>query len=236
MSFTSKLLLVVVGCMASTAYGASLRGAEDVSEPILTLPSGWSQSKAIGGWGGDRFDDYSDHLYTHMTSIDVYVGKCDGDSVTGKTVVGKIVPHYDARDQDLIEDKGVVHGTCGTRHSFSLGDGEFVVAIYIRSGDKIDQIAFKTNTGRSSEVYGGPNGEQQPPILAPHGTGVRAIYGRAGRGLDQIGFYFGPDCLSIQKTEGSWTPEFYSSQTQTVSLETSVSSSYARTDAKSWGS
>ena len=63
-----------------------------------------------------------------------------------------------------------------------------------------------------------------------------AFYGRSGAALDNIGFYFGPICSAdIKSITGRWEPYAYSSQEQTMTMTTGVTSGYTKIDSKTWG-
>ncbi|KIK50325.1 hypothetical protein GYMLUDRAFT_266193 [Collybiopsis luxurians FD-317 M1] len=63
------------------------------------------------------------------------------------------------------QKSGRAGGPGGTEYVFTLGKNERIVSIAGRASARIDSLQFTTNTGRHSEVYGGPGGE--PFVLKP---------------------------------------------------------------------
>ena len=77
-------------------------------------------------------------------------------------------------------------GYGGSYHEFSvdIDNGEKVIGVLGRSGNKVDQLAFITNHGRTF----GPHGDCGGDIFAVEGCEVRGIFGRTGNVVDSIGF------------------------------------------------
>jgi hypothetical protein len=144
-------------------------------DPPRALPTTIVRSAEHGGAGGSAFDDLS----------------AAGNNL-GKIVAIK-VRHGDRVDSIDVSYAGQSGSTAhggggGSEDTFSLDPDEWITEVHGRSGDMVDQLQFLTSKGRVSPVYGGNGGnafiESWPKSV------VKAIFGRSGAGLDQIGMYF----------------------------------------------
>ena len=167
-----------------------------------------------------------------IMTVDGHTGKQGGFiGIGAKTVIKNLHVKYTG---DTAEpDHGDRSGGDG---SFSLDDGEFVTKIHVCSGSLVDSLIFTTNKGKTSIKYGGGGGSACLDVEAPEGTGLMAFYGRSAGALDNIGFYFGPICSTdIKSITGRWEPYAYSSQEQTMTMTTGVTSGYTKSNSKTWG-
>lgn len=133
---------------------------------------------AVGGTGGNPFDDLSDN--------GGLLGKITGITVRAGTSVDKIEVQYQNGPK-------LPHGgDGGTATDFAINDDEWLTEIRGRAGTGLDAVQFVLSSGRMSPVYGGTGGSWFQ--LKKSGCVISAFFGRAGRVVDQLGV-----CFSDQK-------------------------------------
>jgi hypothetical protein len=138
----------------------------------------YSRTQQIGGDGGNTFSDNLTEIcrlvevkVRHGSTVDAIT--CVWTTPSGSRVTG---------------DR---HGGGGGSESvFSLLEGEHIVEVSIRSRKYVDSLTFRTNTGRTSETYGGSGGS--PTSLTNLQAG--GFFGRSGSRLDAIGVFTEVDC------------------------------------------
>jgi hypothetical protein len=125
-----------------------------------------------GGTGGVGFtDEVSD---TYETSV-LYIW------------TGSVVEGYTIQRDEEGHGMGYSHGRyTGTKHTFTLQQGEYITGISGRYGTFVDSIIIQTNR-RTSPRYGGPGGSAEYIYEAPDGWEIAGFCGRAGTYLDAIG-------------------------------------------------
>ena len=157
-----------------------------------TAAMGIVASGPYGGGGGTPFDD-----------MEVYRGDADIAELSvyhGKRVVDGITVSYSG-------SSGNLHGTSpGGSHTVVLKAGEYIVEATVKYGKFVHSLAFRTNLGRDFGPWGGGDGVHlglstslvslalsEVCVKAPDRYyALSALYGRAGRYLDAIGFYWAP--------------------------------------------
>ena len=133
----------------------------------------YSRSAAYGGNGGDAFADNLTEI-TALVGInirsDVLLDSIQGGFVTtsGSTVTGT-----------------KYGGGGGNPSTIKLDQGDYIVRIDGRAGEKIDQIKFTTARGAQYGPYGGGGGE--PFTIS--GVHVGGFFGRSGALIDQLGVF-----------------------------------------------
>ncbi|KIK50289.1 hypothetical protein GYMLUDRAFT_266206 [Collybiopsis luxurians FD-317 M1] len=111
-----------------------------------------------GGFVGDgHFDQLSKVSDPFKTALKAIIVRAGAE-------VDAIECIFHAVD-DGEQRSGRAGGLGGTEYVFTLGKNERIVSIVGRASARIDSLQFITNTGRQSNVYGGPGGE--PFVLKP---------------------------------------------------------------------
>lgn len=137
------------------------------------LPNDIVTTKTHGGGGGSPFDD-----------LPVAVGKIKSITVRHGAVIDQIACNYDIGGHQAHGGNG------GGQSTFNLGEDEYITEVRGRAGRLIDSLQFVTNKNRQSPQYGSPTGGS--PFTEKEDRRIlRAIHGRSGGKLDQLGFYFG---------------------------------------------
>ena len=77
-------------------------------------------------------------------------------------------------------------GEGGGYFDWQVPQGEWITTIYIMSGTMVDAIAFRTNTGRESEWFGGNGGIQH--VISTNGKRIAGVAGRCGARIDSLSF------------------------------------------------
>lgn len=128
----------------------------------------------FGGDGGSEFTDTHDvNSWGRITQIAVGHGS-EVDALSTTYANGQYLTHG---------------GTGGSRSLITLGDDEFITRIDLRSGARLNQITFHSNTGVTYGPYGGGGGE---PNSVDFGDDVlQYLFGRSGARIDAIGFAYG---------------------------------------------
>jgi len=78
-------------------------------------------------------------------------------------------------------------GDGGNPYSFSVGSGEYITGVSLRTGAWIDGIQFTTSNGRRSDWCGGQGGNPCN-ITLPDGLAIVGIKGRSGSLVNQLAF------------------------------------------------
>lgn len=128
--------------------------------------------RVAGGGGGGTWSD---------------VDFCAGQPLTGwrlayNKTVDRVQFNYANRGWS-----GVQGGKDGFKADVTLPQGEYVVRVDYRSGDRIDSIGFVTNRGRSFGPYGGKGGSPGSYSVTA-GESLGCMSGRAGKSIDQLIF------------------------------------------------
>ena len=139
------------------------------------LPDTIGRSGAHGGTGGNPFDD--------LSAAGSVLGKIKSITVRHGNQVDNIAAVYDGWS-----NKTAHGGGGGNEDTFTLDDSEWLTEIHGRSGNQLDQVWFVTSSGRTSPVYGGNGGS--PFTEKRNNSIIRALFGRAGALVDQLGVYF----------------------------------------------
>ncbi|QAU33103.1 jacalin-like lectin [Janthinobacterium sp. 17J80-10] len=69
----------------------------------------------------------------------------------------------------------------------TLREGEYIVRVDYRSGDRVDQLSFTTNRGKTYGPYGGDGGSPGAYTVTP-GEKLGCMAGRSGKATDQLIF------------------------------------------------
>lgn len=69
----------------------------------------------------------------------------------------------------------------------TLAEGEYIVRVDYRSGDRVDQLSFRTNRGKTYGPYGGDGGSPGTYTVTP-GEKLGCMAGRSGKSTDQLIF------------------------------------------------
>ncbi|MFN9620769.1 MAG: jacalin-like lectin [Synechococcaceae cyanobacterium] len=160
-------------------------------------------SPAWGGSGGGAFDDVAKisppdnncsygsyfHLKTRILFVDIKSGQRVDRLMTQ---YGCINPDLSKSDLQLFYCQ---HGATGGSHRgpVYLVDGETLLSIEGRSGEKLDKVLMKF--GGNKVLEGGkdggtPFGPWQPPLREGELPIVLGFYGRAGEEIDRIGLVY----------------------------------------------
>jgi hypothetical protein len=83
------------------------------------------------------------------------------------------------------ENYGGFGGT--EREVFWIQDGEELVGISGKVGNRVDSIQFHTSLGRSSPRYGGRGGTETYSAEIPAGATLLGFHGRHASRIDKIG-------------------------------------------------
>lgn len=98
-------------------------------------------------------------------------------------------------DKGQIFSSGKKGGSGGTRRTVTLRDDEYIREATVRAGRLIDQLSLKTNY--AVYTFGGYGGNQYRFNFASDGRQCHGFFGKAGRYIDQLGFYgYRPQDLS----------------------------------------
>lgn len=128
----------------------------------------------FGGTGGSEFTDTHDvNSWGRITQIIVRHGS-EVDAIATTYANGQYLSHG---------------GSGGSETVITLGDNEFITKVSLRSGARLDQITFYTNSGVTYGPYGGSGGS---PSEVSFSDGVLQYFiGRSGSRIDAIGFAYG---------------------------------------------
>lgn len=128
-----------------------------------------------GGLGGQEFTGYSLPPGARIKEIHLFAGQ----------VIEAIQLVYTGAE-GVTEWLPRIGGPGGNEVVFTLDDDEYVTGISGRAGWYVDSLRFHTNK-RTSEIVGGEGGDQEYAYMAPEGSEVAGLIGRAERYLDAIG-------------------------------------------------
>lgn len=198
----------------SDSYGGRQRcyigGAGDPSE----APDG---STLIGN--GPPFDDFMD-------------AKAYGPQTLGVRY-GNVIDQVEFKYANIAEGQPnpVTHGDTGgqDRSDFVIDDDEHIIRATVCSSFEkaqfvVSDLQVKTDNGRTSQMYGGTPGWRHnnlrmcTSVALPEGYEVKSWFGRDGKYLDALGFYYGPiaDCTeNVQTPKAYWKPLQYFGSYQT---------------------
>jgi hypothetical protein len=179
---TARLQALDVAEAAFQAALADLRWAHenrvlasqriDADRIVDELRGPISPTQAVGGAGGERFEDRPPEGAT-LAALEVRSGaRIDAIQCGWKTADGRLV--WGPR-------RG---GEGGAASTIVLADGEQVLELRGRSGARIDSLTIRTTT-RTLGPFGGGGGTRDFS-LAPVGP-VLGLHGRSGAELDAIG-------------------------------------------------
>ncbi len=136
------------------------------------------KSRLFGGDGGTPFDESAHHIARIERIIVHYAQYVSGLEVT----------YVLDNEERLSKSYGGVAGE--ESPEIVLADDERICAVGVRSGQYVDSLTFVTYRMfnlvgmKQYGPYGGPGG-QGSTVLSPK---IREFFGRAGAGLDAIGF------------------------------------------------
>jgi hypothetical protein len=144
-----------------------------------------TRSKTFGGSnGGSSFDDsHNIGAWGRIRQIVVRHGN-EVDSIGVFWANGNFFTHG---------------GTGGTATVINLNPDEFISRVEGRSGDRLDQITFRSNK-RAYGPFGGGGGS--PFTVDFSGKALHYLFGRSGAEIDQIGFGFGDQPPALPTTIG----------------------------------
>jgi hypothetical protein len=128
-----------------------------------------------GGLGGQEFTGYSLPPGARIKEIHLFAGQ----------VIEAIQLVYTGAE-GVTEWLPRIGGPGGNEVVFTLDDDEYVTGISGRAGWYVDSLRFHTNK-RTSEIVGGEGGDQEYAYMAPEGSEVAGLFGRAEGYLDAIG-------------------------------------------------
>ncbi|CEL54060.1 hypothetical protein RSOLAG1IB_06769 [Rhizoctonia solani AG-1 IB] len=144
-------------------------------------------SKYYGGMGGTPFSDWHCVKQSNTARIKSIRVKC------GTYIDGIEVTYEDSGPggRGLTSRKGSYHGGSGGKeHVFLLGSDENIAAVLGRCNKYIVQLCFVTNKGRTSDIFGGGEGEdfrcQAPMTGEGKATRLHYICGKSGDWLNGV--------------------------------------------------
>jgi hypothetical protein len=203
------------------------------------MPSGWIRGDPAGHTGkGKPFDDYEQGGYQGVQQIEFHCSDagCDGGGIKGL----KITYANNAIAQ---------HGAVGETPKKPKPAHTQVFVVAADADEYINQISvfwandhnhmgigvqLTTSTGRSAQ-FGHRSGRQSTTATAPPGHQLASFIGTAtADSVGSIGWYFAPNCNSITRKQGFWTPLTYSSGQQQYSFTVGTRSSYTKSTTQTW--
>ncbi|EUC54697.1 jacalin-like lectin domain protein [Rhizoctonia solani AG-3 Rhs1AP] len=146
-------------------------------------------SQYYGGMGGTSFSDWpfvrhsdSAHIKTIRVRSETYI---DGIQIT-----------YEDTCSSTSQQADYHGGSGGKEHFFRLEANEHIVAVLGRYNGYIVQLCFETNRGRTSDIFGGYEGEsfrcQAPETSDGKATRLHYLCGRSGAWLNGILLVWAP--------------------------------------------
>jgi hypothetical protein len=141
-----------------------------------------TRSNTFGGNGGSSFDDSHDiDAWGPVRQIVVRHGS-EVDSIGVFWANGNFLNHG---------------GTGGSETVINLDPDELISRVDGRSGDRLDQITFRSN----KRVYGPFGGSGGAPFTVDFGgKALHYLFGRSGSEVDQVGFGFGNQPAALPTT------------------------------------
>mmetsp|Transcript_31580 Transcript_31580/g.69364 ORF Transcript_31580/g.69364 Transcript_31580/m.69364 type:complete len:546 (-) Transcript_31580:188-1825(-) len=171
-------------------------------------------SELYGGQtGGGPFDDLVLDLVTQKARNDGGGGgttttTSSGSSGGSSAEVARTLTEICIRSGSVVDGIGATYsdgsttyygGDGGGTHRLILKSGEYITEATVRYGKVVQEVTFKTNTGRQLGPKGGSGGlilgltSEVVTVRAPgRFYALAAIYGRFGKYLDAIGFHWAP--------------------------------------------
>ena len=166
----------------TTTTNAPTTATTAMDAPTTAMP-GLTQSELFGGTGGAEFNDYNEDI-AGINGMIIYVS---GHPFIQHVAIESIQVIYRLKNGNTYT--APVHGaTTGTRHSFTLAEGERLTRMEGSPTDNnyvIEQLTFYSNL---NNMYG-PYGYARPSTFFVEGREIVALFGRAGSLLDAIGAY-----------------------------------------------
>ncbi|MGA2737455.1 MAG: hypothetical protein ABSG65_08385 [Bryobacteraceae bacterium] len=145
------------------------------------------KSPVFGGGGGKEFNDY--------TSAPSTIKRIALLKIRSGNTVDSIQATYELENGELWE--APAHGGDGGKPAQISLQGQELISVLIRSGNKVDQLRFAALEGKVVRGYG-PYGGDGGGANAVVGN-VVALFGRSGARVDAIGLY-GYNLMSTRST------------------------------------
>ncbi|CAE6484447.1 unnamed protein product [Rhizoctonia solani] len=150
-------------------------------------------SQYYGGVGGTPFSDWPFVRHSDSARIQSVQVKC------GTYIDGIQISYADTgpRGRGLVSKQANYHGGSGGKEcSFDLESNEHIVAVLGRYNKYIVQLCFVTNRGRTSDIFGGGDGQdfrcQAPKTSDGRATRLHYICGKSGDWLNGILLIWSP--------------------------------------------
>ncbi|KAG9101284.1 Zymogen granule membrane protein 16 [Ceratobasidium sp. UAMH 11750] len=140
----------------------------------------------FGGAGGQPFNDWPFFSRspdsTYISSIEI---RCNNECIRGIQVT-----YAEQLDGRTLVSRAPLRGEhADERHRFELAPGEHIVTVSGAETGVIARLCFITNTGRTSNAFGGNNGESfmcQPRTSYGKSMRLAFIAGKSGSALDGL--------------------------------------------------
>lgn len=158
-----------------------------------------------------QLDIVSSEMYGGQTgggAFDDLVTKTKNDAGRRSAEVARTLTEICIRSGSVVDGIGAAYsdgsttyygGDGGGTHRLILKSGEYITEVTVRYGKLVQELTFKTNTGRQLGPKGGSGGlilgmtSEVVTVRAPgRFYALAAIYGRFGKYLDAIGFHWAP--------------------------------------------
>ncbi|KAH7326796.1 hypothetical protein B0J17DRAFT_680705 [Rhizoctonia solani] len=149
-------------------------------------------SRYFGGMGGRPFSDWPFVKHSNSAQIASIRVKC------GKFIDGIQITYRDASGEDSPATRQANYhgGSGGHERFFHLAPNEHIVTVTGKHKGYIDQLHFVTNTGRTSDVFGGGGGDsfrcEAPKTKDGKATRLHYICGKSAGVLDGILLIWAP--------------------------------------------
>ena len=127
------------------------------------------------------------HGGTHGKAFSEKYGCSDEVKITGMIIrSGSLVDSIQLKYSRSGSPYGSKYGGAGGGNNYiSLHPDEVIIAVFGRSGSKVDSIGFATNQGRIFGPYGGIGGVR----FTVNQCEVQGIFGRYDKHVESLGFY-----------------------------------------------
>ena len=191
----------------------------------------------IGGTGGGIFDDFMD--------LKAYGPR------TLSWRSGAVIDNVGFKYANIAKDQPnpVMHGGGNGMKDFDfvIDDDENIVKVTMcttRQGEDhqitLSNLQVTTSTNRTSRMYGkAPSTQMCTDFELPEGHEVKSWYGRSGKYVDGLGFYYGPivECTaSMQTPRGYWKALQYLGSTYSSTAKQTFSYEIGTTKTLKMGS
>jgi hypothetical protein len=216
-----------------------LIGLALASASKLALPQDWQKDGPFGHiYSGKAFDDYEDVGKAGLGQLEFFCHKvnCDGGGIRGMQIT--------------YQDKTTTnHGFTGghtpkpdpkTAKTFVVSSdaGEYIKSVTL-FWNKEHGLGLQliTSTGRSTQI-GHQTGQVQHSTAPPRHQ-LASFFGNEVEAqghmhISALGWYWVPNCDTIDAVKGYWVPLTYSSGSQQFTFTTGTTSSYTKSTTRTW--